>query len=144
VIIDAGSGGEMLSMRHAQPSGRQPTQSQTAGIQPPETSTEPTRIDSKEVEPYFANMDQLKEQVVLYPVKQEDESAGVLVRNIRRGSIFWRLGLRNRDVIKGVNGKTITSAAEADVFFQDLKKGGEITVEVMRARRPKELKIQIQ
>lgn len=136
VIIDAGRGEEMLTMRHAQPSGRQPTRFQTAGVRLPKTTIKPTRLNSEELEPYFADMDQLKAQVRLYPFEQAEEPAGVLVRNIKRGSIFWRLGLRNRDIIKGVNGKAITSPAAADAFFQDLKKGGEITVEVMRAKRP--------
>ena len=143
VIIDAGRGDEMLTMLHGQPSGGQPARVQAARARPSATTVVPARLDRKEIEPYLADMDQLKKQVLLYPLKEDDKPAGVLVRNIRHGSIFWRMGLRNRDVIRGVNGKPVTSPEEADAFFQSLKNGGEITVEITRGRGTQELRLEI-
>jgi type II secretion system protein C len=145
VIINAGRGDKMLTMLHEQPSGGEPVPYQAAGIQhPANTAESTTRLNREDVAPYFADISQLKEQLLLHPIHQENEPAGFLVRNIKRGSILWRMGLRNRDVVKGVNGRAVTSPDEADAFFQDLKKGGVITVEVERARRAQELKIEIQ
>jgi general secretion pathway protein C len=131
VVIDSGTGDEMLSMDAGGHAGGIPS------------SPEMPRLDREEVEPHLADMDQLKGQLLLYPIKEEGEPAGVLIRKIRRGSILWRMGLRNRDVIRGVNGNAITSPDEADAFFQTLKNGGAITVEIKRRRRTHELRFEI-
>jgi general secretion pathway protein C len=144
VIIDAGRGDEMLTMLHGQPSGRQRAPYQVARARPSATAAGPARLDRTEIEPYLADMDQLKKQVLLYPLKEDDEPAGVLVRSIRRGSIFWRMGLRNRDVIRGVNGEPVTSPEQADALFRGLETGGALTLEVTRGRRAQELLVEIQ
>ncbi len=131
VVIDAGTGDEMLSMDAGGNARTLPS------------TPEMPRLDREEVEPHLADVDQLKGQLLLYPIKEEGEPAGVLIRKIRRGSILWRMGLRNRDVIRGVNGKPISGPNEADAFFRALKAGGEITVEITRAKRPQELRFEI-
>jgi general secretion pathway protein C len=150
VIIDAGKGEAMLTMMHGQPSVSQPVRYQAARIRPPAKTVRPTGMNAlmpttyerKDVDLYFANIDALK-QVHVKPLEQADGSAGFAIRRLRRGSIPWRMGLRNGDVIKGINGKAISSPDEADAFFQTLKKGGNISVEIERKSTTQELQIAV-
>ena len=54
------------------------------------------------------------------------------------------MGLRNRDVISGVNGTPIRSTEEADILFQPLKKGGKISIEIEHRNQHQELLLAIQ
>ncbi len=150
VIIDAGKGEERLTMLHGQPSASPPVRYQAATSRPSvntlpsEKTLMPTRLNLKEVEPYFADMDAFKQRLQLHPITEANDPIGFLLRKVRRGGILWRMGLRNRDVIMGVNGTPITSPAEADLLFRTLKQGGEISIEIERRNQPQELLLAIQ
>jgi general secretion pathway protein C len=140
VIVGAGRREKILAVSGGQPSPGQLSPHPAATTQQPVIKAS---LDLEEVEPYLKDISQLKERLLLYPIKGGNEPAGFLIRNIRRGSILWRMGLRNRDVIKGVNGQRIKSREEADAFFRTLKDGGQIAVEIKRARRTQKLSIEI-
>jgi type II secretory pathway component PulC len=54
------------------------------------------------------------------------------------------MGLRNGDVIKGVNDEAITSPEQAIELYESLIEGGEIALEIKRGRRNRELRYEIQ
>jgi general secretion pathway protein C len=72
---------------------------------------------------------------------------GFLVRQIKPGSIYEKLGLRVGDVIRKVNGRNINSVDEALRLYQQL--GGldqvaDVELEVLRAGRPEQLRYTVQ
>ena len=150
VIIDAGSGEVMLTMLHSQPSSIHPASYQAARIQPPANTVRPTGLNAlmpttyerKDVDLYFANIDALN-QVHVKPTEDVDEPAGFVIRRIGRGSIPWRMGFRNGDLIKSVNGQAISSPDEANTLFQTLKRGGNVTVDIEREKKTQELQIAV-
>ncbi len=72
------------------------------------------------------------------------QPAGFLVSNIKPGSLFSKLGLRNGDVIKGINGETISSPDQAIELYESLMEGGEVDVEIKRGRRSQNLRYEIE
>ncbi|MCZ6532450.1 MAG: hypothetical protein O7A08_05765, partial [SAR324 cluster bacterium] len=52
------------------------------------------------------------------------------------GSIFARLGLRNSDVIKSVNGDSLTTADQALRMFTLFRNESEIALEIERGKKP--------
>lgn len=64
---------------------------------------------------------------------------GFLVREIKPGSVYEKLGLRMGDVIRGVNGKPVNSADDAMKFYQQLAELNNVRIEVMRAGQVEQL-----
>jgi type II secretion system protein C len=91
----------------------------------------------------FVDIDALMSQVQISPYLEDDQAAGVRVSAIGSPSPLTRLRLRNGDVITGVNGEKISGPAEATRFFEQLAEGGDITLQVIRRRRPKLIHLNI-
>ncbi len=92
-------------------------------------------LDRQVVEDSLADLDRLFQQVEIRPVQTHGHPAGLRVVSIEPGSIFDQLGLRSTDVIVGVNGAAITTPDEADLLFQSVKAGGDVTIQVKGKRR---------
>jgi len=143
VVLKTDKGDEVLTMELEE--AQESTQVASAPVAPETAAPQPSaiRLKRSEVDPYFADLNQFKEQVITHPVDEGGKSAGFLVRNIRRGSVLWKMGLRNRDVITGVNGGAITGPDEAERLLMILKEGGEISIEIKRRGRLQELRLEI-
>lgn len=67
---------------------------------------------------------------------------GVLIRRkslkktflntIKPGSIFSKLGLRSGDIVQGINGSTIKSPDDILAFYEKLKSGFQVQLEIDR------------
>jgi type II secretion system protein C len=106
------------------------------------------KIERAEVESSFADLDELMQAVQISPYQQEDQSAGFMLGRIPPNSVLAKMGLRNRDVIMGMNGEIITDPDQAADFFQTLAVGGEITINIKRGRgvrlRHRQIKLNIE
>lgn len=91
----------------------------------------------------FADINAIMAQVQVIPYNQNDKAAGIRLSRIKFRSPLTRLGLRNGDVITGVNGEKISDPSEANRLFEKLAEGGEITLQLLRRRRPKLIQIKI-
>jgi general secretion pathway protein C len=88
-------------------------------------------IRRKDIEKAFQNINTVMRQARIRP-----RSNGMYISNIRRGSIFQRLGLRNGDIIQGVDGKQINSVDDAMNFYNSLKSGTRVALDLKRRGRP--------
>ncbi len=101
-----------------------------------EGNTIEMRIPSVEVEKAFENFTGIVSQARVVPYLVNGNPQGFQIRRIVPGSIFARLGLRNSDVIKTVNGDSITTADQALRLFSLFRNETEISLEIERANRP--------
>ncbi|MGD8955607.1 MAG: hypothetical protein PVI45_14625, partial [Desulfobacterales bacterium] len=92
-------------------------------------------IDRQVVEDSLADLDRILQQVEIKPAETHGHPAGFRVVSIEAGSIFTEIGLQGTDVIVGVNGATITTPDQADLLYQSLKAGGDVTIQVKGKRR---------
>ncbi|GMR19868.1 MAG: type II secretion system protein GspC [Gammaproteobacteria bacterium] len=60
------------------------------------------------------------------------KDGGFLVKHIKRGSLYEKLGLQKGDVIKNVNGEPLNSVADAMSHYQKLNTLGQVQIEVTR------------
>jgi len=58
--------------------------------------------------------------------------------------VLRKIGLRSLDVTEGVNDQEITSPERAAEFFQTLAEGGEVTINIKRRRRSRQIKLSIE
>ena len=95
-----------------------------------------TRIPNAEVEKAFENFTGVVNQARVVPYMVDGEPQGFQIRKIVPGSIYQRLGLRNSDIIKSVNGQSLTTADQALRLFAVFKNEQEITLEIQRGSKP--------
>lgn len=118
-------------------------------LQPPPTGNvvEPQgnnsyRIDRELVAEQMRDPDIFRQALIV-----PNAGGGFLVRQIKPGSIYEKLGLRVGDVIRKVNGRNINSVDEALRLYQQL--GGldqvaDVELEVLRAGRSEQLRYTVQ
>jgi general secretion pathway protein C len=80
----------------------------------------------------FSDVNRLMTEISISPNMEEGEPAGLLLNRIAPDSIFRRMGLRNGDVLLGVNGRQILSAEDAMQMYESLRSSEEIEIQLKR------------
>lgn len=145
VIINSGEQDEVLTMEPEENSQEPPPPRPAVRRQQPAARPGGTiRLDRNEIESSLTDLNDLMQQARVRPYLEGKEPAGFVVSNIKPGSIFARMGLRNGDIIKGINEQTITGPDQAIDLYESLVEGGEIALEIKRGRRDQELRYEIE
>jgi general secretion pathway protein C len=140
VILRIGGRDEVLSMKDrydAQPAQPEGT---TAGTQSGDTIT----VKKEDVDHAFRNMNEMLAQVRVRPTFSEGKPGGFMVSRIRSGSFFEKMGLKNGDIIRGVNGKPLQSADRMLDLYRTMKSGSEVTLTVKRRGKDENLRYAFQ
>jgi general secretion pathway protein C len=96
-------------------------------------------VDRREVEHSIENLNQIATQMRAVPFMRDGATVGFRVFNIRRNSVFDRMGLRNGDVIQRVNGVDLDSPTKALALLEDVQTSQEIRVDLVRGDAPSTL-----
>jgi general secretion pathway protein C len=145
VIINTGGRDEVLSMAPEESTGKSaPPARPTRGRPTPPSATSSIQLDREELESQMADLNELMQQVRIRPFMEGKNPAGFLVSNIKPGSLFSKMGLRNGDVIQGVNGATITTPDQAIELYEGLMEGGAIDLDIKRGRRTQKLRYAVE
>ena len=117
------------------PTSPQPaTGARTSGSTPRRTRTVSVNLKRDEVQASLADTDRLLQELNVSPFMQGDEPAGFIIKNIPRGSVLTKMGLRNGYVVTQLNDQAITSPDQAAEFFRTLAAGGEVSIQIRRSR----------
>ncbi len=109
-----------------------------------EAVTESITIGQAELQESMSDINDLMTQVRVRPYFRRGKSEGLIVSQIQPNSIFSKLGLVNGDIISSVNNKAISSPDEAFDFYNSLKTGGEVSIEITRRGQKRLLTYDIQ
>ena len=90
------------------------------------------------------DLNDLMTQVRVRPYFRRGKPEGLIVSQIKSGSVFAKLGLMNGDIIANVNGKQISSPEEAFQFYNSLKSGADVSIEITRRGQKKMFTYDIQ
>ncbi len=71
------------------------------------------------------------------------EGRGYKVLRVRQGTLFFKAGLRNEDILKNVNGKNMLDLANGSALLESMQEDREIRVELERAGQPRTVIIRI-
>jgi general secretion pathway protein C len=66
------------------------------------------------------------------------------VTDIKPGSIFAKMGLRNGDVIQKINDEGISSPEQAIELYQSLMEGGGIALEIKRGQKSETINYEVE
>jgi general secretion pathway protein C len=89
-------------------------------------------ISRQEVANTLANLNQVAMQARVVPAFQDGVAKGFKLFSIRPDSLFTRLGLRNGDILRRINGLSLTSMEQALEAFTRLRDAPRIELEVER------------
>ena len=85
----------------------------------------------------------LMTQVKIQPHMEDGIPAGLSLSSIKPNSIFRRMGLRNGDVITGVDGNEISTVDDALRLVDNLRSSSSLSVQIKRRGREKDIEYRI-
>jgi general secretion pathway protein C len=97
-------------------------------------------VAETEVDAALANLPLLLTQLRAVPYFKEGKAIGLRVFAIKSGSLFEKIGLKNGDILKTINGNSLGDFSEAIKLFEKLKNERQIMMLLERNREDKEFK----
>lgn len=92
----------------------------------------PITVSKEEIDDALQDMNKMMTEVRIRPYFTQGKPDGFMVSRIKSGSIFSKMGMKNGDVIQGVNNQPIGSAEDMLTLYQELKSGSEILLNIKR------------
>lgn len=89
-------------------------------------------LERSMIEESLQNINDLMRQVRVRPHFTNGEPDGLALSSIRRNSVFSEMGLRNGDVITGVDGNPIQSVDDALKFYESISSASSLNLQVKR------------
>ncbi len=94
------------------------------------------QISKAEINRNLANLQRLSREVRVQPYFQRGKLTGFLLSNVRRNSFIERMGGRNGDVVKSIDGKPIDSVQKAFSLYNTFRNKRDLNLTVLRGGRP--------
>jgi general secretion pathway protein C len=137
VVLRVGNKDEILSIEESFSS----SSSRTGKVNPVKASDDKAvstiTVKRSDVRRALKDINELMSQVFVRPHVKDGTADGLEVTQIRRGSFFASLGLKDGDVIQKIDNKPIKSPDDAMAFYNRLKSGSRVSVEITRGQKPK-------
>jgi general secretion pathway protein C len=132
VVLSVNGQDEVLAMEEMQEGG--PSRSIASRGRPP-AAAGPSRaqrvsLRRNMIDQAIQDVGKLATEIRIQPSEN-----GLSLSNIKPNSIFRRMGLRNGDVLRSVDGQEIRSVDDALRLYESLKKSDNVTVELQRRGR---------
>ncbi|MFZ5570396.1 MAG: type II secretion system protein GspC [Thermodesulfobacteriota bacterium] len=96
-----------------------------------------------QIDTAMQNVSELMGQVKVRPYFENGQPEGLMLSSVNPQSIFRRMGLRNGDVITGVDGQRIESVDDALKFYESIRSSSGLTLEIKRQGRPRTIEYMI-
>ncbi len=152
ILVDRGGAVQEILLFVDRPGGKKkPGRRATARPRPAAADSDTIRkvaddkwvIDAREVEKATTDMNRLMTQIRVVPNFKDGQADGFKVFAIRPGSLFSKIGLRNGDVIKRINGLELQGPEEAFEAYQRLKDETSIQIDLVRRNQNKSFTYEI-
>jgi general secretion pathway protein C len=132
---------ELISGTGASRSGRTVARAAASGTTRPRAQ----RISLRRsyIEQSMTDVASLMTQMQVKPHMEDGAPAGLALASIKPNSIFRRMGLRNGDIITGVDGNELSSVDDALKLVEDLKSASSLSLQLKRRGREKNIEYSI-
>ncbi len=101
-------------------------------------------VNRSDVDESLADINKLLTQARIRPHFQDGQPDGLTITGIKADSIFRKMGLRNGDVIYGINGDPIQSPDDVLGVYNSVTSGSNISVQIKRRGRETTLNYQFE
>jgi general secretion pathway protein C len=89
-------------------------------------------LQRTQIESAMGNIGQLMGEAKIEPNMTDGNPDGLLISDVKPNSLFRRMGLRNGDIITGVDGKSIETVDDALKLYENLKSAEGASVDIKR------------
>ncbi len=139
VILRVGDENQILSMEEkprspATPPAREPGPGAASSPTPDRQSATVT-LDRAAITESLQNINEILSQVRVRPHYRDGKADGLMLSQIKPNTIFTQMRLRNGDVVQSVNGKPISSPDDIMGFYEELKSGDSVSLDISRRGR---------
>jgi len=147
VVLTVNGKDEILQMQELE-SGKaafRPGGSPVSAGSPASGSVRAQRISLRRsyIEQSMTDVASLMTQVQIQPHMENGVPSGLALSSIKPNSIFRRMGLRNGDIIAGVDGNEISSVDDALKLVDSLKSASTLSVQLKRRGQEKNIEYSI-
>lgn len=97
------------------------------------------RLERSEIDEAMGDINGLMKQARIRPHFTGGKADGLLIYGVKQSSIFKTMGIRNGDILVGVDGREIHSVEDAISLYDKLKNASEAKIEIKRRGKTKEL-----
>ncbi|MCB0355071.1 MAG: hypothetical protein KDD64_16175, partial [Bdellovibrionales bacterium] len=92
-------------------------------------------LDEGELNQALDNLPLLLTQARAVPYFKDGKAIGLRLFAIKTGSLYEKIGLKNGDILKTINGKNLGDISEAMKLFENLRKERSLTLVLERNRK---------
>lgn len=147
VVLGVQGKDEVLLMEEMQKSsgrsiGRSPAVQRRSGSSSP-VRAQRVSLRRNMINDAFQNINKLMTEIKIQPHMEDGRPAGLALSNIKPNSIFRRMGLRNGDVLKSVDGNEIGSVDDALRLYENMKSASQVSVQIQRRGRERTINYNI-
>jgi general secretion pathway protein C len=103
------------------------------------SSGDTIQVDAGELDNALSNLPVLLTQARAVPYFKDGASIGLRLFAIRPGSLFEKIGLKNGDILKSINGSSLADITQAIKLFEKLKEEKRIGLVLERNREEQSL-----
>lgn len=136
VVLRVGDKDEILTMEESSSrrAAEEEATSSRRGRRPSSTSRRGASITVRrsDVQDALKNINTLLSQVRIRPHFKDGKADGLAISNIKGDSIFARLGLRDGDIVQGVNDRPIRSPDDIVSFYNNLTSASSMSLQINR------------
>ncbi len=100
-------------------------------------------IDEADVDKGLENLPLLLTQARAVPYFKDGRAIGLRLFAIKTGSLYEKVGLRNGDILKSINGNSLGDISQAIKLFEKLKEEKSITLLLERTKKDREFRYTI-
>ena len=146
VVLRVDDKDEILMMDESESTTENESAPSTTSVESSEATTPVERtiiVQRSMIEDSLDNISDLLSQASIRSHLEDGEPDGLAITGIRAGSIFRRMGLRNGDIIRGVNDNEIISPEDLISLYNDLKSESEVSLQIVRRGRETNLNYNI-
>ncbi len=128
-------GGELISLKAKDENrGRKQQRNRQS-----DTSIQKLILSRDQFDEAMDNIKTLMHQIKIQPYEADGHFGGLILSRIKPKSIFEKIGLQNRDIVTGINGKPIESVQEALQFYYDIQVLSSLSIDIKRRGKLKTL-----
>ena len=128
VVLRVGDRDEVLTIEEAAASRAEKQQVESK----PTGKSSTIVVGRSDLQESLNNLHELLSQARVRPHFKDGRAQGLAVSNIRPGSFFEKLGLRNGDIVQGIDGRNINSPDDVLEVYSKLRSGSHVALEITR------------
>lgn len=129
VVLRVGNNDEILAMDEESKS-----EASQGGIAQPSGGRR-VSLTRSDIKKSLSNVNELLSQARIQPHFKGGRPNGFRLSQIKPDSVFKRMGFKNGDIVHGINNKPIKTTNDIISFYQNLRSGQEISLEITRRGR---------